>query len=84
MRLVEFVVLHLARQSKLGQLLPVTSALVMHCPSINVSSQQPSGVVKSTLPGPTCAFSIIIANTFEASRRWFHKRADTFHIQALN
>lgn len=43
MRLVGFVMLHLARQSKLGQLPPVTSALLGHCPAISVSSPQQSG-----------------------------------------
>lgn len=43
MRLVGFVMLHLARQSKLGQLLPVTSALVEHCLLLAACSPQQSG-----------------------------------------
>lgn len=43
MSLVGFVTLHLARQSKLGQLLPVTSALVGHWPGLAASSPQQSG-----------------------------------------
>jgi len=41
MRLVGFAMLHLARHSKLGQLPPVTRALVRHCPSGSVGSRQP-------------------------------------------
>lgn len=57
MRLLGFVVLHLARQSKLGQLLPVTSAVVGHGLSIAAGSPRPPGVVQDR-SARTCEFSL--------------------------
>lgn len=78
MRLVGFVMLHLACQSKLGQLLPVTSALVGHCPL----SAAPSSLGRST--SPVLIVSIIIADTSKAPLQKtllsFHRTADIFCV----
>lgn len=79
MRLVGFVMLHLARQSKLGQLLPVTSALVGHCPVLAASSS----LGRSTSPGPGLIFIVITATTFGTPLQkkvvLFHRTSDIFH-----
>lgn len=80
MRLGGFVMLHLARQSKLGQLPPVTSVLVGHCPL----SAAPSSLGRNTSPGPGLIVSVIIADTSGAPLQKtvlsFHRTSDIFHV----